>query len=310
MPARILVAGTIAIDDIITPSRQASDLLGGSAAFASVAARLFALDIDVLSIIGSDFPEHYRRTLERKGINLDGVTRRDGPSFHWTGEYFDDMNKRRTVKVSDDVMLGWNLEVPQAWKHHPVVIASCMVPARQLELIMQCREPQLVLSDSMDKWITRQPELLDAVIARSHICTMNEAEAKIYARCSNLIDAGEHMLTKGARYAIIKQGEYGSALFGRRSDGSPELFRCPAWPLREVVDPTGAGDTFLGAIGGYLSTFPDLNPSFDSMKKAVIRATVASSFTCESLSADALIAMTRDAFEQRLAEFISMIRPD
>lgn len=307
MSGRILLSGTIAIDNIITPCEKAEGVLGGSACFAAVAAHLFCPDIDVLSVIGKDFPPHYRDSLEGHGIHLGAVTIRDGQSFSWTGEYFDNMNKRRTVDVTDEVMTGWEVIVPEAWANHPVVVASTMVPARQLELIRQSHSAKLVLSDSMDKWITRQPELLDAVIASSHVCTMNEDEAKIYAKSSSILDAGERLLQQGARYAVIKQGEYGSILFGRNGEGSVEMFRCPAWPLRRLIDPTGAGDSFLGMLGGYLSAIPGYSPDFAQMKEAVVHATVAASFTCESFSADALFSMTRETFDERLAGLKQLI---
>ncbi len=310
MSSRILLAGTIAIDNIITPSDKAMGVLGGSACYAAVATRLFLPEIDVLSVIGTDFPTHYRNNLEQHGIHLDEVTVKAGESFTWTGEYFDNMNTRRTNHANDEVMTGWRVHVPASWQNHPVVVASCMVPARQLELLEQSAQAKLVLSDSMNKWISRQPELLDAVISRSHVCTMNEEEAKEYARSSNILDAGEFLLGKGTKYAVIKQGEYGSILFGRDTKGNLLLFRCPAFPIRRLIDPTGAGDTFLGAMGGYLAGLKTYDPDFSQMKQAVIRATVAASFTCESFSADALFAMTPGDFSRRLDEFKSIIAID
>lgn len=308
--APILLAGTIGIDTIITPSATAEGVLGGSASFAAVAARLFAEKIDVLSVIGEDFPERYWDELNASGINLHHVDRVSGPSFAWTGEYEVNMNKRRTVSALDHVMLDWKVRVPEQLRKHPVIAVTCMVPERQLEFISQCESPRLVISDSMDKWINRQPEWLDKVISRSHVAMMNEDEAKGYASCTNIMEAGEFLLSKGAKHAIIKQGEYGAILFSRTSEkhGTPSIFRCPAWPLKSLIDPTGAGDTFLGAMSGYLSTLPSLSPTFEEMKTAIILATVAASFTCESFSADSLFTMDHDKFQERLRAFLDMIR--
>jgi sugar/nucleoside kinase (ribokinase family) len=303
MSIPILLAGTIGIDTLITPTDRADNVLGGSASFAGVAAALYADQIDIVSIIGNDFPNSYEETLKNHNVCLDHVTRYDGPSFAWTGEYFDNMNKRRTVTAKDEVMVNWDVTVPECLQHHRMVVASCMVPAGQLRLLSQCQSPELVLTDSMDKWITRQPDLLDAVMRRSHIVLMNEDEAKAYAHTPNIIEAGEYMLSFGPRYSIIKQGEYGAVLFGKATDCRTQLFRCPAWPLRQVIDPTGAGDSFLGALAGYLSQQNDLNPSFEVMKQGIVLATVVASFTCESFSADALLAIDKATIEKRFHEY-------
>lgn len=206
MSQPLLVTGTIGIDTILTPRNRAEGVLGGSVSFAAVAALLFADRVDAVSIIGEDFPSHYEEALAAKGLCMDGVERKKGPSFSWTGEYFDNMNKRRTVCANDAVMLEWNVHVPESLRNHPVLVCCCMVPAQQLKCMEQCPDAALVLSDSMDKWLRRQPELLDAVISRSHITMMNEDEAKEYAQASTVLEAGEFLLSKGAAYAVVKQG--------------------------------------------------------------------------------------------------------
>ena len=311
MSQPLLVTGTIGIDTILTPSGRADGVLGGSVSFAAVAALLFADRVDAVSIIGEDFPAHYEAALEVKGVCMNGVERKKGPSMSWTGEYFDNMNKRRTVCANDAVMLEWNVHVPEPLRNHPVLVCCCMVPAQQFKCMEQCPDAALVLSDSMDKWLRRQPELLDAVISRSHITMMNEDEAKEYAQASTVMEAGEFLLSKGAAYAVVKQGEYGATLLGRDAGGNLRMFRCPAYPLKTLVDPTGAGDTFLGALAGYLSTLPPGLPPFEEVKKGIVYGTVAASFTCESFSADALLSMTKETFRRRLEEYAEMCRlPD
>ncbi len=309
MSQAILVSGTIGIDTIITPHGRADEVLGGSVSFAAVAALLFAERVDAVSIIGEDFPAHYEEALTAKGLSMSGVERKSGPSFSWTGEYFDNMNKRRTVCANDAVMVEWDVRVPDALKRHPILVCCCMVPAQQLKCMEQCPDARLVLSDSMDKWLRRQPEWLDKVIARSHITMMNEDEAKEYANAATVPAAGEYLLSKGAIYAVVKQGEYGATLFGRDENGCLLMFRCPAYPLKQLVDPTGAGDTFLGALSGYLATLPEGRlPTFEEVKRGMIYGTVAASFTCQSFSADALLNMTPQTFNARLAQYLEICR--
>ncbi len=309
MSQAILVSGTIGIDTIITPHGRADEVLGGSVSFAAVAALLFAERVDAVSIIGEDFPAHYEEALTAKGLSMSGVERKSGPSFSWTGEYFDNMNKRRTVCANDAVMVEWDVRVPDALKRHPILVCCCMVPAQQLKCMEQCPDARLVLSDSMDKWLRRQPEWLDKVIARSHITMMNEDEAKEYANAATVPAAGEYLLSKGAIYAVVKQGEYGATLFGWDENGELLMFRCPAYPLKQLVDPTGAGDTFLGALSGYLATLPEGRlPTFEEVKRGMIYGTVAASFTCQSFSADALLNMTPQTFNARLAQYLEICR--
>ncbi len=309
MSQPLLVSGTIGLDTIITPRGRAEGVLGGSVSFAAVAALLFADRVDAISIIGEDFPAHYEEALTAKGLRMDGVERKSGPSFSWTGEYFDNMNKRRTVCANDSVMVEWDVRVPEHLSRHPILVCCCMVPAQQLKCMEQCPDARLVLSDSMDKWLRRQPEWLDAVIARSHITMMNEDEAKEYAKAATVPEAGEFLLSKGAKYAVVTQGDYGATLFGRAEDGQLLIFRCPAYPIKQLIDPTGAGDTFLGALSGYLSTLPEGRlPNFEEVKRGVVYGTVAASFTCESFSADALLSITPVTYRASLADYLSMCR--
>ncbi len=309
MSQALIVSGTIGIDTIITPHGRADNVLGGSVSFAAVAALLFADRVDAVSIIGEDFPAHYEEALTAKGLSMSGVERKSGPSFSWTGEYFDNMNKRRTVCANDAVMVEWDVRVPEALRRHPILVCCCMVPAQQLKCMEQCSGARLVLSDSMDKWLRRQPEWLDKVIARSHITMMNEDEAKEYAKAATVPAAGEYLLSKGAIYAVVKQGEYGATLFAKDEKGALLMFRCPAYPLKQLVDPTGAGDTFLGALSGYLATLPEGRlPTFEEVKRGMIYGTVAASFTCQSFSADALLNMTPQTFNARLTEYLEICR--
>ena len=259
MSQPLLVTGTIGIDTILTPSGRADGVLGGSVSFAAVAALLFADRVDAVSIIGEDFPAHYEAALEAKGVCMNGVERKKGPSFSWTGEYFDNMNKRRTVCANDSVMLEWDVHVPEPLRNHPVLVCCCMVPAQQLKCMEQCPDATLVLSDSMDKWLRRQPELLDAVISRSHITMMNEDEAKEYAQASTVLEAGEFLLSRRR----VRSGETG----GIRSHASGPGCRreSPDVPLSRLSSENAGGPHRRGGYvpggSGRLFVHPASRPS-------------------------------------------------
>lgn len=267
MSLPLLVTGTIGIDTIITPRGRAEGVLGGSVSFAAVAALLFTDRVDAVSIIGEDFPVHYEEALAAKGLCMDGVERKKGPSFAWTGEYFDNMNKRRTVCANDSVMLDWQVNVPDALRGHPVLVCCCMVPAQQLKCMEQCPDASLVLSDSMDKWLRRQPELLDAVISRSHITMMNEDEAKEYAAASTVLEAGEFLLSRGASYAVVKQGEYGAHPHRPRGGRPDQDFPLPGLPPENAGGPHRGRGHVPGRAGG-LSVHPAGGPALLRAREA------------------------------------------
>lgn len=246
----VVIGGTIAIDHVKTPDAEAANLLGGSAAYAALAASFFSKSVSLIGIIGCDFPKEHLSMLEARGIALDGVERSENESFTWSGEYHANMNERTTHCVGLNVLENWQVKVPTSSANADIVVLANMSPDNQLEMLAQCgigqdgSKARFVIADTMDLWIEIANERLHQVLPQLDLFVLNEGEARELAGTSNLIKAGRLLLEKGPRHVVIKLGEFGAILFSATGDSEIELFRASAWPLEAVADPTGAGDTF------------------------------------------------------------------
>jgi len=338
----VVVGGTIAIDHVKTPDDEAEGLLGGSASYASLAASYFASPVHLVGIVGADFPPEHLEMLENHGVSLDGVERSPGESFSWSGEYHENMNERTTHRVAVNVLENWHVKLPPAATAAPIVVLANMAPENQLEMLAQCTNPgRFVISDTMDLWIDiARPRLLD-VLKEVDLFVLNDSEARTLAESANLLEAAERLLALGPKFLVIKLGEHGAMLVGKENNAKnspkikdvlafenidvapPFLFRTPAFPLRRLVDPTGAGDSFLGAMAGFIarslaespgnteiSPVPDDAQSaenqsiaFDLLRQAVVRGTIAASFTCEAFSTRRLENLPPESFAARLDAF-------
>jgi len=296
----LLVAGTVAIDHIKTPSATAEDLLGGSAAYAALAASFFIRPVHLVGIVGHDFPQEHLAMLEERGIGLGGVEHSAGESFTWSGEYLDDMNRRETHRVGLNVLENWAPQVPDEARSSEVVILANMSPDNQLAVLEQCPSARFVVADTMDLWIEIAHERLLEVMKRIDLLVINETEAREFSGENNLIVAGGKLQDMGPRYVVIKLGEHGAFLFG---DDEDHFFSCAAYPLPVVNDPTGAGDSFLGSLAGRLIELGAVPPSFEQLKGAVAYGAVVASFTCEAFSTRFLEETTRSDIDARLARF-------
>jgi sugar/nucleoside kinase (ribokinase family) len=302
----VLVGGSIAIDNVKTPAAEATNLLGGSASYASLAASYFASPVHLVGVVGSDYPPEHLAMLERHGVSLAGVDRSDGASFTWSGEYHRNMNERTTHNVAVNVLENWRVSLPPALAACPVVVLANMAPANQLEMLEQCQAPdRFVLADTMDLWIEIARKPLEEVLRKIDLLVINEIEARDYAATTNLVEAGAVLRAKGPNYVVIKLGEFGAVLFGP-PETNHGLFRCGAFPLREVADPTGAGDTFLGALAGYLASLGATAYRFSQIRDAVVRGTVMASFTCEAFSTRRLEDLPEPELLARLEMFREM----
>lgn len=292
-----IIGGTIAIDNVSTPTDSAKNLLGGSAAYASLAASYFSQPVHLVGVVGHDYPVGHLEMLEDHGVTLDGVERSDGESFTWDGEYHDNMNDRTTHRVGLNVLENWEVSIPDSIAACRIVVPANMSPDNQLQMLDQCTaDARFVIADTMDLWIEIANDRLHEVMQRIDLLVINEGEAREFAGVSNLILAGEKLLEKGPDYVVIKLGEFGAVLF----DPGGRLFRFHAWPLRSIVDPTGAGDTFLGAMAGYLASLGGTEFSFEQIRDAVLRGSVLASFTCEDFSTRRLETVTPEEIRQRL----------
>ncbi len=297
---KILVGGSVAIDNVKTPSANETNLLGGSASYAALAAAKLTTPVHLLGIIGNDFPQEHLEMLAKNGVDLSGLETSDQPSFTWTGEYHENMNERSTHSVAINVLENWQVKVPTDLADAPFIILANMAPVNQLQMLEQCTAAEkFVVADTMDLWINVANEELHQVLKKIDLLVINEGEAREFSGTSQLILAGEKLLEKGPRYIVIKLGEFGALLFG--PDHS--FFRCGAWPLRELADPTGAGDTFLGGLVGSLAAEGAIQPSFQQLKQAIVKGSILASFTCENFSTKSLESAKKEHFSARLEQF-------
>lgn len=299
---RIVIGGTIAIDHVKTPEAEARNLLGGSAAYAALAAAFFSRSVDLIGIIGHDFPAEHLEMLESRGISLSGVERSENESFTWSGEYHANMNERTTHRVGLNVLENWQVKVPVDSATSPIVVLANMSPDNQLEMLAQCGaspSTRFVIADTMDLWIEIATARLHEVLPQLDLFVLNEGEARDLAGTSNLVKAGRLLLEKGPGNVVIKLGEFGAMLFSENG----EIFRCSAYPLDAVADPTGAGDTFLGGMAGYLAA--QGHPPYDvpTLRQAIIHGSMLASFACEAFSTRRMETLEAGELEARLHEF-------
>ena len=302
---RIVIGGTIAIDHVKTPEAEAQNLLGGSAAYAALAASFFSRPVDLIGIIGHDFPKEHLAMLEGRGISLSGVERSESESFTWSGEYHANMNERTTHRVGLNVLENWQVKVPADSATSPIVVLANRSPDNQLEMLAQCgaqpesATPRFVIADTMDLWIEIANDRLHEVLPHLDLFVLNEGEARDLAGTSNLVKAGRALLEKGPRNVVVKLGEFGAMLFSENG----EIFRCSAYPLETVADPTGAGDTFLGGMAGYLAA--QGHPPYDTptLRQAIINGSMLASFTCEAFSTRRMESLEAGELDARIQEF-------
>ncbi len=304
--AKTIIGGTIAIDNVKTPEAEANNLLGGSAAYAALAAAFHHKPVALVGVVGADFPPEHLAMLEGNGVLLDGVERSPDESFTWTGEYHVNMNERTTHKVGLNVLENWEVKIPDSIAGAPVVVLANMSPDNQMQMLEQCgitapggREGRFVIADTMDLWIGIANERLHEVLPHVDLFVLNEGEARELAGTKNLVKAGRELLGRGPRHVVVKLGEFGAMLFS--PDGG--LFRCGAHPLDAVADPTGAGDTFLGAIAGHIAANGAGSVDEPMLRRAVALGSVFASFTCEAFSTKRLESLTQEELDARMEAF-------
>ncbi len=250
----VLVVGTVAFDSIETPSGSVERVLGGSASYFALGASFFA-PVRIVGVIGEDFPQDYLDLFTQRGVDIAGLKRERGETFHWRGRYHEDINVRDTVELHLNVLAGFEPQLPDNYRDAEYVFLGNIDPVMQLEVLNQIRHVKLVICDTMDYWIRESPEALKKVLQRIEMLVINDSEARLLSGYNNIVQAARAILRMGPKMVLIKRGEYGVLQF---SDSS--VFATPAYPLEEVFDPTGAGDSFAGGLMGHLARSGDLEP--------------------------------------------------
>lgn len=308
MEARGFIYGTIAIDTLLTPNGQVSSVLGGSGPYAALAARLVTDALELVGVVGDDFPKEWGMALEARGVSMRHVAHAPGQTFAWTGRYEENMNNRTTVNTTEGVQQDWDMQLPAELRRAPLAVLANVTPPLQYRMLECCEAAEFSMADFMKSWIEREREYTEKLLSRVDLALMNDEEARAYARTDDALEAGYRMLEAGPRYVIVKHGSAGATLFARAEEGGkPRLFRCPAWPLVHPQDPTGAGDAFMGALAGYLcGRLRGGHPAWEDMKRGVALATVTAAAVCEKFGTISLFSLTRDALAKRMADFYEM----
>jgi len=296
----VLIVGSTALDSIKTPKGENPRLLGGSASHASVAASFFG-PVNLIGVVGDDFPKRYLQLYKRHRINLDGLQILPGKTFHWSGEYEANMNNRRTLATELGVFETFSPELPEGCRTAPYVLLANIAPALQHHVLDQMRRPKFVVADTMDLWLNIALDDLIRLLKRLDGFVLNDSEARQLTGEDNLLAALKKVHRLGPRYVVIKLGSHGSVL------SIPEgLFLCPAYPLRSVVDPTGAGDSFVGGMMGCLAA--SRGPVEKHLRRAMLYGSVVASFCCEGFGLQRTAKLTRAEIETRYSELREMVR--
>jgi sugar/nucleoside kinase (ribokinase family) len=294
--ADLLIVGSIALDSIKTPYGDRDEILGGSCSYASIAASLFC-NVNMVGVVGKDFPQEAISLFKSKNINIDGIEFAEGKTFRWKGYYEYDMNQAHTLATHLNVFGDFSPKIPEHYRESEYVFLGNIHPSLQLDVLKQIKNPEFVVCDTMNLWIDSTREDLIKVIEQVDMLQLNEEEARQLCETPNLIIAAKRVLKMGPEYVIIKKGEHGALLFSK--DGS--CFICPAYPLETIKDPTGAGDSFAGGMMGVIACKNDT--SFKTIKSAIVNGTITASFTVQDFSLDRILAITVDDLRRRFKDF-------
>ena len=289
---KLSIIGTVAYDSIKSPHGERERILGGSASFSSIAASLFN-ESHIVSIVGQDFESKYLDFFNERGINTTGIEIADGNTFHWSGYYEKDMAEAFTLQTDLNVLLAFNPVVPEHCKDSGIVFCANIDPVLQKQAIEQFQNPELVILDTMNFWIEHSKDALLEVLKLVDILIVNDGEARQLTGESNIVNALDALIQLGPKRVIVKKGEHGSIMY----DGISH-FTCPALPIRNLIDPTGAGDSFAGAFAGYLSS--SNSRTEQDFRKAVAFGSIVSAHTVQGFSFDALNKLTLPAVHEQL----------
>ncbi len=297
----LVVVGSVALDSVETPAHGCREnVLGGSAVFFSFSASFFA-PVLLAGVIGEDWPPEHLELLRRRKIDTAGLqVVRGGKTFRWSGRYLENMNDRETLNLSLNVMAQFDPVLPEHYRKCKFLFLANGATEMQMRVIDQCPGAELVVADTMDHWIINDRENVLKMLTRVDGLVLNDSEARLLTGDHNLVRAGRGVLRMGPRFAVIKKGEHGAAFFSEH-----ETYVLPAYPTSDVVDPTGAGDSFAGGMMGYLAEQGSFSPQ--TLKQAMAYGTVVASFCVEDFSLDRLRRIDRAAIDQRMNEYRQML---
>ncbi len=290
----ILAVGTVAFDSIETPTSSADQILGGSATYISLASRFFCPDVRLVAVVGNDFPERYIDVLKSREIDIDGLeVQKEGKTFAWAGRYHNNFNARDTLYTHLNVLETFNPVVPERYRDSRIVCLGNIDPDLQRNVLEQVKDPSLIVCDTMNFWIDHTLESLRETLKRVHCLMINDEEVRQLAGESNLLKAARQILKMGPRVLVVKKGEHGAIVIDNES-----IFVLPAYPLEQIEDPTGAGDTFMGGFAGYLSQYDEFSES--AFRRAVVYGTAMASFTVERFGPHRLLEIEAHDIENRV----------
>ena len=301
----LLAVGTVAFDALETPFGKTDKILGGSATYSSLAASNYIDRIELVSVVGEDFPEAYIQMLQEHGINTSALQIKHGEkTFSWSGKYHHDMNTRDTLDTQLNVLEKFDPIIPDQYQDCNYLMLANLSPKLQRKVIQRMRKkPKLIVMDTMNFWMDMMPDELKETLKLVNVLSVNDEEARQLSGEYSLVKAAQKIMKMGPDYLVIKKGEHGALLFHES-----EVFFAPALPLEEVFDPTGAGDTFAGGFIGYLAATDDI--SFGNMKRALIHGSVIASFCVEKFGTERLVNLRQEEIEGRLQQFIDLVQFD
>ena len=301
----ILVVGTVAFDAIETPFGKTDKIVGGAATYICLSSSFFTKKLNLVSVVGEDFPKETIQMLKEKNVNTKGLQIKEGEkTFFWSGKYHNNMNTRDTMDTQLNVLENFEPIVPEEFKDSEFLMLGNLMPSVQKKVLDQMtKRPKLIVLDTMNFWMDLFMDDLKEALKEVDVLTINDEEARQLSSEYSLVKAAKVILAMGPKYLIIKKGEHGALLFNNK-----EVFFAPALPLEEVFDPTGAGDSFAGGFIGYLAKTNDL--SFENMKRAVINGSAMASFCVEKFGTQKLTEINQDDVDARINEFVNLVRFD
>lgn len=297
---KLVIVGSIGIDSIETPHSKEENILGGSASYACVAASFFS-SVGMVGVIGTDFPNSFRKLWNDFEIDLQGLQIEEGETFRWSGKYEENMDNRETISTELNVFENFQPSIPNSYKNVPYLFLGNIHPKLQLDVLNKINSPKFVLIDTMDLWITIAKKELEEVISKSTMLTLNESEAKLFTNKNDIISAAKELLKIGPEYILIKKGANGALLYSKDS-----IFLLHAYPVEMCCDPTGAGDSFAGGLMGFLANYDSIDKK--TIREAMVYGTITASFGIEEFSLSKFQKINRNDIDNRFSKFTEMFK--